>query len=43
MSLTLKKAIILKTSYDVEGEKKEQMYRELEQIRAERHKENENV
>ncbi|MBR4858379.1 MAG: MFS transporter [Clostridia bacterium] len=35
------KAIILKTSYDIEGEKKEQMYRELEEIRAERHKENE--
>ncbi len=34
------KAIILKTSYDIEGEKKEQMYRELEVIRAERHKEN---
>ena len=37
----LLKAIILKTSYDIEGEKKEQMYRELEVIRAERHKENE--
>lgn len=35
------KAIILKTSYDIEGEKKEQMYRELEVIRAERHRENE--
>ena len=34
------KAIILKTSYDIEGEKKEQMYRELKVIRAERHKEN---
>ncbi len=34
------KAIILKTSYDIEGEKKEQMYRELEIIRAERHEEN---
>ena len=34
------KAIILKTLYDVEGEKKEQMYRELEQIRAKRHEEN---
>ena len=34
------KAIILKTSYDIEGEKKEQMYRELEDIRAERHEEN---
>lgn len=37
------KAIILKTSYDIEGEKKEQMYRELDVIRAERHKENESV
>ena len=37
------KAIILKTMYDVEGEKKEQMYRELEVMRAERHKENEAV
>ena len=37
------KAIILKTSYDIEGEKKEQMYRELEVIRAERHKENEAI
>ena len=35
------KAIILKIAYDVEGDKKEQMYRELEEIRAERHKENE--
>ena len=34
------KAIILKLFYDVEGEKKEQMYRELEEIREERHKEN---
>ena len=37
------KAIILKTSYDIEGEKKEQMYRELEKMREERHKENESV
>ncbi len=37
------KAIILKASYDIEGEKKEQMYRELEVIRAERHKENETI
>ncbi len=37
------KAIILKTSYDIEGEKKEQMYHELEEIRAERHKENEAI
>lgn len=37
------KAIILKLFYDVEGEKKEQMYRELEEIRAERHKENETI
>ena len=34
------KAIILKTSYDIEGEKKEQMYRELDIIRAKRHEEN---
>jgi hypothetical protein len=34
------KAIILKTSYDIEGEKKEQMYRDLERIRSERHTEN---
>ena len=37
------KAIILKTSYDIEGEKKEQMYRELEVMRAERHEENESI
>ena len=35
------KALVLKFTYDIEGEKKEQMYRELEIIRAERHKENE--
>ncbi len=35
------KALILKFFYNIEGEKKEQMYRELEVIRAERHKENE--
>lgn len=37
------KSIVLKTMYDVEGEKKEQMYRELEAIREERHKENEEI
>lgn len=37
------KAIILKVSYDIEGEKKEQMYRELEKMREERHKENATV
>ncbi len=37
------KALILKFFYDVEGDKKEQMYRELEEIRAERHKENESI
>lgn len=37
------KAIILKTSYDIEGEKKEQMYRELAVMREERRKENETV
>ncbi len=34
------KAIILKFFYDVEGEKKEQMYRDLVEIRAKRHEEN---
>ena len=34
------KSIILKTLYDVEGEKKEQMYKDLEVMRTERHKEN---
>lgn len=34
------KAIILKTMYDIEGEKKEQMYQELAKMREERHKEN---
>ena len=34
------KAIILKTMYDIEGEKKEQMYIELAQMREDRHKEN---
>ena len=34
------KSIILKFFYDVEGEKKEQMYRELAVMREERHKEN---
>ncbi len=37
----LLKAIILKTMYNVEGETKVQMYRDLEQIRAARHEENE--
>ena len=37
------KALILKFFYDIEGEKKEQMYRELEEIRPERHKENETL
>ena len=36
----LLKAIILKTLYNVEGEKKEEMYKDLERIRAERHAEN---
>ena len=39
----LLKAVILKTLYNVEGEKKEQMYAELEQMRAERHIENEGI
>ena len=34
------KAIILKTLYNIEGETKEQMYKELEVMRAERHQEN---
>lgn len=37
------KAIILKTMYNVEGETKAQMYRELEVMRQERHKENESI
>lgn len=35
------KSIVLKFFYDIEGEKKEQMYRELKVIREERHRENE--
>jgi len=35
------KAVILKFFYNVEGETKKQMYRDLEKIRAERHAENE--
>jgi hypothetical protein len=34
------KSIVVKTMYDVEGEKKEQMYRDLEAIREQRHAEN---
>ncbi|MBO5934231.1 MAG: MFS transporter [Clostridia bacterium] len=37
------KAIIIKLFYDIEGEKKEQMYRDLEKMREERHKENEAI
>lgn len=37
------KALILKFFYDVEGEKKEQMYRELKQIRDQVHEENESL
>ena len=37
------KAIILKLFYDIEGEKKEKMYKELDIIREERHKENEAI
>lgn len=33
-------ALVLKFFYDIEGEKKEQMYRELEEMRAARHREN---
>ena len=39
----LLKSIILKTMYNVEGETKEQMYRDLEKMRAERHEENESL
>ena len=39
----LLKAVILKTMYDVEGERKAQMYRDLEVMRAERHEENEAI
>ena len=42
LSNTLK-AIILKTMYNIEGETKAQMYRELEIMRQERHKENESL
>ena len=37
------KSVVLKFFYDIEGEKKEQMYRELAVMREERHKENETV
>ncbi len=37
------KSIILHTSYDIVGEKKEQMYRDLEKMREERHRENESL
>ena len=40
---TVLKSIIIKTAYDVEGEKKEQMYRDLEKMREERHIENEAI
>ena len=33
-------ALVLKFFYDIEGEKKEQMYRELEEMRKARHEEN---
>ncbi len=39
----LLRSVVLKALYDIEGEKKEQMYCELEVMRAERHKENEEV
>ena len=39
----LLRAVVLKFFYDVEGEKKEQMYKELEDIRRKRHEENEAV
>lgn len=37
------KALILKFFYDVEGDRKEQIYKELKQMRLERHKENEDI
>lgn len=39
----LLKALILKTLYSIEGEKKAEMYAELAEMRAERHKENEAI
>lgn len=39
----LLRTIFLKTMYDIEGEKKEKMYKDLEVIREERHKENEAI
>ena len=39
----LLRAVVLKTLYDVEGEKKVQMYRELEEMRKIRHIENEEI
>ncbi len=39
----LLKAVILKFLYDVEGEKKQKMYEELEVLRAERHEENKQI
>ena len=36
-------AVILRTLYDIEGDKKAQMYKELEQMRAQRHAENEAI
>ena len=35
------KAVILKTMYNIEGETKEKMYKDLEKMRAEHHEENE--
>ena len=40
---TFLKAVILKTMYNVEGETKEQMYKDLEVMRAERRAENESI
>ena len=37
------RALILKLFYNIEGERKEQMYRELEEMRAKRHEENEAI
>lgn len=38
---TMLKSVVLKFFYDIEGEKKEQMYRDLAEMREKRHKENE--
>ena len=39
----LRRAIILKTMYNIEGEVKEQMYVDLKRMREERHIENQSI